>query len=107
MATTKTRETRNAGVLADPHNLPEVFANNVVMRVRDGVVHLTMCAVRPCGVDENGTVRDEFVVTARAVMSVPTLMGMFKSFQQIQRNTGVQEQQEPVQPASKQPSNIH
>ncbi|MEQ1614111.1 MAG: hypothetical protein ABL904_15300 [Hyphomicrobiaceae bacterium] len=106
MAVTKTSGNRIGGAWSDPHNLPEVFANSVVMRVRDGVVHLTMCTARPCGVDEKGIVKDELVVTARTVMSVPTLLSMFKSFQQIQQNMDAADAS-PSQPHSPQPSNIH
>jgi hypothetical protein len=104
MAVMRPSAKRPAVSLIDPHNVQEVFANNVIMRIRDGVVHLTLCAARPCGADEKGAVVDEHVVTARAVMSVPTLLSMFQSFQQIQRN---QESQENKPLHQQQPANIH
>jgi hypothetical protein len=90
MAATTAKGKSIAKAFIDPLSVPEVFADNVVMRVRDGIVHLTMCATRPSGADEHGTIIDEHAVTARIVMSVPSLVSMFQSFQQIQ-----QKQQQP------------
>lgn len=103
MAVTSAPAKQPSVALVDPHNVQEVFANNIILRIRDGVVHLTLCAARPCGADASGAVIDERVVTARAVMSVPTLLSMFNSFQQIQRN---QENQESQLPRERTP-NIH
>jgi hypothetical protein len=103
MAAARTPAKLPTVALLDPHHVQEVFANNVVVRIRDGVVHLTLCASRPCGADEKGMIVDERVVTARAVMSVPTLLSMFQSFQQIQRNLENDVSQPRPQPAP----NVH
>ena len=87
------RRKRSALHLVDPHAVQEAFANRVVLRVRDGLVHLTLCASRPSGTNENGEIVDEHVVTGRAVMSIATLSSLFQTFQQIQqRDVKVQDQ---------------
>ena len=86
------RRKRSAVQLCDPHSVQEAYANRVVLRVRDGLAHLTLCASRPSGTNENGEVVDENIVTGRAVMSVATLTSLFQSFQQIQQNVESKEQ---------------
>ena len=55
--------------LTDPLNVQEAYATEVIVNIRDAIVHMTFIAVRPKGVDTNGQPLEERVVTGRVVTS--------------------------------------
>ena len=76
----------NQTFVTDPNNVQEVFATNAIVRVRDGVAHLTLLADRPAVGDITGIVGSNTVVTARIVLPECALANILRSFQAIQHS---------------------
>ncbi len=75
---------RASAPVTDPHMVDEAYATEVIVNVRDGVAHVTFVAVRPSGVEADGTTTEERIVSARVVMSLKAAMDMAKCIGRVQ-----------------------
>jgi len=63
--------------LTDPNDVREVFAHDMIVNVRNDVMHITFNAVRPTSYNPiTGQTAEEQVVTGRVVMSLTTASAM-------------------------------
>ena len=69
--------------LSDPDAVREIFANDVFVQMRDGVVQLTFCATRAVGCDARGATTFARVVTGRVAVPLPVVAAMIGCFQNV------------------------
>lgn len=61
--------------ITDPNKVVEVFADDFVVQIRNGVVHVLFYGYRPRDLGTDGKVTDERVVVARVAFTVPAGIG--------------------------------
>jgi len=83
MSGTKLPEHVTVLPMTDPNEVREAFAHDVVVNVRDDLMHITFTAMRPKDFDPiSGQMAEERIVTARVVLSTTAATGMAECIRQ-------------------------
>lgn len=69
--------------MTDPDAVQEVFANDVVIQVRQGAMQLIFCSIQATDNDQNGKTIDRRIVRSRVALPIPVSSAMIEVCRQL------------------------